>query len=87
MNLSGWLMVLWYPTNVTYKRRPRYSDHSVDVMTSKERIQFSRELEAILKGSHYKDLSLETPERKSINLKKIIVPGKYNFIDFCIFLV
>ena len=36
-----------YSTNVTYKRRPRYSDHSVDVMTSKERIQFSRELEAI----------------------------------------
>lgn len=82
MNLSGWLMVLWYPTNVTYKRRPRYSDHSVDVMTSKERIQFSRELEAILKGSHYKDLSLAPPERKSINLKEIIVPGKYNFIDF-----
>lgn len=33
-----------YSTNVTYKRRPRYSDHSVDVMTSKERFQFSREL-------------------------------------------
>ena len=33
-----------YSTNVTYKRRPRYSDHSVDVMSSKERIQFSREL-------------------------------------------
>jgi len=33
-----------YSANVTYKRRPRYSDHSVDVMSSKERIQFSREL-------------------------------------------
>ncbi len=33
-----------YSTNVTYKRRPRYSDSSVDVMSSKERIQFSREL-------------------------------------------
>lgn len=31
-------------SSVTYKRRPRYSDHSVDVMSSKERIQFSREL-------------------------------------------
>ena len=51
-----------YSTNVTYKRRPRYSDHSVDVMTSKERILFSRELEAILKGSHYKDLSLDPPK-------------------------
>lgn len=40
------------------------------------------EMKAYLKGSHYKDLSLETPERKSINLKEIIVPGKYNFIDF-----
>ena len=33
-----------YNMNVNYKRRPRYSDRSVDVMTSKERIQFSREL-------------------------------------------
>ena len=33
-----------YSANVTYKRRPRYSDRSVDVMSSKERIQFSREL-------------------------------------------
>jgi TonB-linked SusC/RagA family outer membrane protein len=33
-----------YNMSVTYKRRPRYTDHSVDVMSSKERIQFSREL-------------------------------------------
>ncbi|WP_321518223.1 SusC/RagA family TonB-linked outer membrane protein [uncultured Bacteroides sp.] len=33
-----------YNMNVNYKRRPRYSDHSVDVMSSKERIQLSREL-------------------------------------------
>lgn len=33
-----------YNVNVNYKRRPRYSDHSVDVMSSKERVQFSREL-------------------------------------------
>ncbi len=33
-----------YSMNVNYKRRPRYSDPSVDVMSSKERIQFSREL-------------------------------------------
>ena len=33
-----------YNVNVNYKRRPRYSDRSVDVMTSKERVQFSREL-------------------------------------------
>ena len=30
----------------------------------------------------YTDLSLETPEGKTINLKDVIVPGKYNFIDF-----
>ncbi len=35
-----------YNMNVNYKRRPRYSDPSVDVMSSKERIQFSRELAA-----------------------------------------
>lgn len=35
-----------YNMSVTYRRRPRYTDHSVDVMTSKERVQFSRELAA-----------------------------------------
>lgn len=38
-----------YNTNVTFKLRPRYSDKSVDVMSSKERVQLSRELYA----SHY----------------------------------
>ena len=33
-----------YNNNFTWKRRPRYSDSSVDVMSSKERIQLSREL-------------------------------------------
>ncbi len=33
-----------YTTNINFKVRPRYTDHSVDVMNSKERIQFSREL-------------------------------------------
>lgn len=33
-----------YNNNFTWKRRPRYTDSSVDVMNSKERIQFSREL-------------------------------------------
>lgn len=33
-----------YTTNINFKLRPRYTDHSVDVMNSKERIQFSREL-------------------------------------------
>lgn len=33
-----------YSANITYKRRPRYSDRSVDMMSSKERIQLSREL-------------------------------------------
>ncbi len=33
-----------YNNNFTWKRRPRYTDSSVDVMSSKERIQLSREL-------------------------------------------
>lgn len=33
-----------YNNNFTWKRRPRYSDRSVDVMNSKDRIQLSREL-------------------------------------------
>lgn len=35
---------IFYNATVNYKRRPRYTDGSVDVMNSKERIQFSREL-------------------------------------------
>lgn len=33
-----------YNVSTTFKVRPRYSDSSVDVMSSKERIQFSRQL-------------------------------------------
>ena len=33
-----------YSMNVNMKRRPRYSDRSIDVMNSKDRIQLSREL-------------------------------------------
>jgi len=36
--------VIRYSNSFNYKLRPRYSDRSVDVMNSKERIQFSREL-------------------------------------------
>jgi len=39
-------------------------------------------MKAYLKGSHYKDLGLETPDGKSVNLKDVVIPGKYNFIDF-----
>lgn len=39
-----------YNNTFTFKRRPHYSDKDVDVMNSKERIQFSRELFA----DHYK---------------------------------
>lgn len=38
-----------YSNSFTVKMRPRYTDPSVDVMSSKERIQFSRELAA----NHY----------------------------------
>lgn len=38
-----------YNNSLTLKMRPRYSDRSVDVMNSKERVQFSRELFA----NHY----------------------------------
>lgn len=33
-----------YNMSMNFKIRPRYTDHSVDVMNSKERVQFSREL-------------------------------------------
>lgn len=33
-----------YNTTVTFRQRPRYTDRSINLMNSKERIQFSREL-------------------------------------------
>ena len=39
--------VISYNTTVTMRQRPRYSDRSVNVMNSKERIQFSRDLTAL----------------------------------------
>lgn len=39
-----------YNNSFTYKIRPRYTDRSIDLMNSRERIQFSRELFA----THYK---------------------------------
>ena len=33
-----------YNTSITYKRRPRYSDRKIDLMNSKERVGFSRDL-------------------------------------------
>lgn len=40
------------------------------------------DMKAYLKGSHYKDLSLESPDGTAVNLKDIVKPGMYNFIDF-----
>lgn len=40
------------------------------------------DMKAYLKGSRYKDLSLETPDGTAVNLKDIVKPGMYNFIDF-----
>ena len=36
--------IINYNTTVTFRQRPRYSDRHIDLMNSKERIQFSREL-------------------------------------------
>lgn len=40
------------------------------------------DMKAYLKGSHYKDLTLESPDGTAVNLKDIVKPGMYNFIDF-----
>ena len=40
------------------------------------------EMKNYIKGDHYKDLALESVDGKAVNLKDIIIPGKYNFIDF-----
>ena len=41
--------IVTYSATMTLRQRPRYTDRNVDVMNSKERVQFSRELIA----SHY----------------------------------
>ncbi|MBC5622886.1 SusC/RagA family TonB-linked outer membrane protein [Butyricimonas sp. NSJ-56] len=43
-------MIVNYNVNMTLKRRPRYSDRRIDVMDSKERMAFSRDLVK----AHYK---------------------------------
>lgn len=40
------------------------------------------DMKAYLKGCHYKDLTLESPDGTAVNLKDIVKPGMYNFIDF-----
>lgn len=40
------------------------------------------DMKTYLKGSQYKDLSLESPDGTAVNLKDIVKPGMYNFIDF-----
>lgn len=40
------------------------------------------EMKKYIKGDHYKDLVLETVDGKNVNLKDVVIPGKYNFIDF-----
>ncbi len=40
------------------------------------------EMKKFVKGDHYKGLVLEAKDGKTVNLKDIVVPGKYNFIDF-----
>ncbi len=39
-------------------------------------------MKTYVKGTHYKNLALENPEGKAVSLKDVVMPGKYNFIDF-----
>lgn len=40
------------------------------------------EMKAYVKGLPYKDLLLETTDGKPVHLKEVVIPGRYNFIDF-----
>lgn len=40
------------------------------------------EMRHYLRGSHYQDLTLEAVDGKPVQLKDVVAPGKYNFIDF-----
>lgn len=40
------------------------------------------EMKAYAKGLPYKDLLLETTDGKPVRLKEVVIPGRYNFIDF-----
>lgn len=40
------------------------------------------EMKAYVKGLPYKDLLLETTDGKPVRLKEVVIPGRYNFIDF-----
>ncbi len=66
-----------YNFSTNFKLRPRYSDSSVDVMDSKERIQFSRELYL----DHYKYSSSMTTVGYEDALLKLY-NGQYNYSQF-----
>ena len=40
------------------------------------------EMKQYIKGAPYKDLALESVDGRGVNLKDVVIPGKYNFIDF-----
>ena len=56
--------------------------HNYDQGRYAEFCKMVKQMKAYVKGSHYNNLVLETPEGKTISLADVVLPGKYNFIDF-----
>lgn len=56
--------------------------HNYDQGRYAEFCKTVKQMKAYIKGSHYKNLVLVTPDEKTINLADVVLPGKYNFIDF-----
>lgn len=69
--------VVSYNFSMNYKVRPRYTDHSVDVMNSKERVQFSREL----LQDHYQFPDLMTTVGYEKNVQDLY-NGAINYDEF-----
>ena len=69
-------------TNAEYDAMLAAFANNYDKSRYEDFVKSVNEMKKYLKGSHFKDLAVETIEGKPANLKDIVMPDKYNFLDF-----
>ena len=69
-------------TNAEYDEMLVTFANNYDKSRYEDFVKLVNEMKKYIKGSHFKDLAVETVEGKPANLKDIVMPGKYNFLDF-----
>ena len=69
-------------TLAEYDRMLQTFAGNYDTMRYDAFVKTVADMKTYVKGSHYKNLSLESPDGTAVNLKDVVKPGMYNFIDF-----